>query len=186
MRSELQAEVRQMNLQIDRSREKLSRCRTEREANAVQRELEELRKLLRDRELEIEKIVGLLDQARSEMTNTVSERDAIASELGQSESRVTSRLGELEQQAGAKEKTRKELVAKVKPQLYSRYEMVRKRRGTALAATNDGTCGACHMLLPPMMYQQLLRGDSFGQCPSCHRILYFRGAVATDSQSSGP
>ena len=52
-RGDLMGELRQMTIQIDRSREKLSRCRTEREANAVQRELEELRKLHRDREVEI-------------------------------------------------------------------------------------------------------------------------------------
>ena len=49
-RTELLAELRQMTQQIDRSREKLSRSRNERESNAAQREVEELRKLHRDRE----------------------------------------------------------------------------------------------------------------------------------------
>ena len=40
-RNDLMGELRQMSMQIERSREKLSRCRTEREANAAQRELEE-------------------------------------------------------------------------------------------------------------------------------------------------
>ena len=47
-RSELMTEVRQMTQQIDKSREKLGRSRNERESNAAQREVEELRKLLRD------------------------------------------------------------------------------------------------------------------------------------------
>ena len=42
MRNELVFELRQMSVQIDKSREKLARCRTEREANAAQREVEEL------------------------------------------------------------------------------------------------------------------------------------------------
>ncbi|HEX2672158.1 MAG TPA: hypothetical protein VHM25_14860, partial [Polyangiaceae bacterium] len=50
LRGDLMGEVRQMSIQVERSREKLSRCRTEREANAAQREIEELRKLYRDRE----------------------------------------------------------------------------------------------------------------------------------------
>jgi hypothetical protein len=64
MRNELMLELRQMSNQIEKSREKLSRCRTEREANAAQREVEELRKLYRDREIEIERVNGLADQAR--------------------------------------------------------------------------------------------------------------------------
>jgi predicted nucleic acid-binding Zn-ribbon protein len=187
IRNDLHAEVRQMSLQIDKSREKLSRVRTEREANAVQRELEELRKLLRDRELEIEKLVGLLDSAKSDLNKTQEERDVIGQELGQSESAVTTRLGELEGQVAEKGKGRRELVTKVKPQLYSRYELVRKRRGTAIAHTVEGTCSACHIMLSPMMYQQLMRNESFGQCPSCNRILYFKAAAGeSETQSSGP
>jgi predicted nucleic acid-binding Zn-ribbon protein len=186
IRSELHTEVRQMSVQIDKSRDKLTRCRTEREANAVQRELEELRKLLRDRELEIEKLVGLIDVAKLDTTKTQEERDAIGQELGESESAVTTRLGELEQQTAEKGKSRRDLVTRVKPQLYSRYELVRKRRGTAIAHTVEGTCSACHMMLPPMMYQQLMRSDSFGQCPSCNRILYFKAESTSETQSSGP
>src|SRR5690606_10041404 len=42
-RNDLMAELRQMGGQVEKSREKLSRCRTEREANAAQREVEEIR-----------------------------------------------------------------------------------------------------------------------------------------------
>ena len=51
-------DVRNMNQQLEHSREKLSRSRTERESNAAQRELEELRKLVRDREDEIGKLTA--------------------------------------------------------------------------------------------------------------------------------
>ena len=187
MRSELVAEVRQMSIQVDKSREKLARCRTEREANAAQREVEELRKLYRDRELEIEKLVGLVEQARGEIDKVSQERDALAGDLGQTEGELASRLGELEKAAGAKSEARKEAMGKVKPDIYRRYELVRKRRGTGIASTLDGTCSACHMRLPPMLFQQLMRGVDFGQCPSCNRILYFRGPTPADTQSSsGP
>jgi uncharacterized protein len=188
MRSELVAEVRQMSIQVDKSREKLARCRTEREANAAQREVEELRKLYRDRELEIEKLVGLVEQARGEIDKVSQERDTLAGDLGQTEGELASRLGELEKAAGVKSDARKEAMSKVKPDIYRRYELVRKRRGTGIASTLDGTCSACHMRLPPMLFQQLMRGVDFGQCPSCNRILYFRSGPATaDTQSSsGP
>jgi uncharacterized protein len=192
VRNDLMQEVRQMSLQVERSREKLGRCRTEREANAAQREVEELRKLYRDREIEIEKLVMLIDQARGEIERTGQERETLASELGDSEGAVASHLGELEGQAASKQQTRKGFVAKVQPTLYRRYELVRKRRGTGIAHSVEGTCSECHMLLPPMLFQQLMRREEFGQCPSCHRILYFRPEDSaatdgqTDSQSSGP
>jgi predicted nucleic acid-binding Zn-ribbon protein len=71
----------------------------------------------------------------------------------------------------------------VKPDLYRRYEMIRKRKGTALAWTRDGTCSACHIRLQPMLFQKLLRADEFGQCPSCNRILYFRPAGQAEAET---
>ena len=57
-RGELQLDVRTMTAQIEHSREKLNRARTEREQQAAQRELEELRKLVRDREDEMQRVDG--------------------------------------------------------------------------------------------------------------------------------
>jgi hypothetical protein len=187
-RGDLIQEVRQMSLQIDRSREKMSRVRTEREANAAQRELEELRKLFRDREIEIEKLAGFIEQAKAAADTTTTERDALLQEVGASESDVTSHLGEVQSQMNDKQKNRQSLTEKLPPVLFRRYEMIRKRLGTAICSTADGTCSECHMMLPPMMYQTLMRGQEFGQCPSCVRILYFRPAAPAETQDtpSGP
>jgi uncharacterized protein len=174
MRNELVQEARQMSSQMDRSREKLGRCRTEKEVNAAQREIDELRKLYRDREQEAEKIAGLIDQARTEITETATRRDAISGELGESEGAVTTKLQELEAASQEKASRRGEHVKGILPQVFRRYEMIRKRKGSAVAHVTDGTCSACHIRIMPMMFQQMMRGDAFEQCPNCNRIIYFR------------
>ncbi len=174
MRGELLQEARHMSLQMDRSREKLARSRTEREVNAVQREIEELRKLYRDRETEIEKINGLAEQARKELEAASAERDALLGDMGANEAEVSSKLGELEARVGAEHEKRRELVKVVPGALYRRYEMIRKRRGTALASTTDGTCSECNIAIAPMLFQELRRREEFTRCPSCQRILYYR------------
>jgi hypothetical protein len=182
-RNELLTEARQMSAQMERSREKLSRCRTEREVNAAQREVEELRKLYKDREMEVEKLSGLAEQARLESDATAKERDGIAAELGSTEGDVTTKLGELERDVAGKRKTRVGLVEKVQPVLYRRYETIRKRKGSSIAHVTDGTCSQCHMRIPPMMFQKLARGDDFDQCPSCARIIYYRPPDASESSA---
>lgn len=185
-RNELMTEVRQMGVQVEKSREKLARCRTEREANAAQREVEELRKLYRDREQEIEKLGGLADQARSEIEKATREQEVILAELGQREGAVAGHLTDLDRRAAEQRERRLEVVTKVPPVLYRRYEQIRKRRGSASAPVIDGTCTACHMRLPPMAFHQLARGDDFGQCPSCNRIIYVKPQAADgDSASDG-
>lgn len=185
MRGDLMGEVRQMSIQVERSREKLSRCRTEREANAAQREIEELRKLYRDREIEVEKLDGFLEQARQDMATVTAERDALLADLNAVEGETVGRLAQGDAAVAEKEAIRKGLVANVPPALYRRYELIRGRRGTAITSTTDGTCSVCHMRLPPMLFQELTRENKFDQCPSCNRILYYRPGVTSDNSESG-
>jgi predicted nucleic acid-binding Zn-ribbon protein len=183
-RNELHAEARQMSTQMERSREKLARSRSEREVNAAQREVEELRKLFRDREAEVEKLSQLVEQAKGEAEVTTKERDGIAEQLGNTEGSVTTRLTELEQNAAAKRKVRVGLAEKVQPVIYRRYENIRRKRGSSIAHVTDGTCSACHMRLPPMMFQKMMRGDDFDQCPSCSRILYYRAPAGSGDDAT--
>lgn len=174
MRGELLQDARQMSLQMDRSREKLARSRSEREVNAAQREIEELRKLYRDRETEIEKINGLAEQARRELDGASAERESLKGDLGDNAAEVSSKLEKLQAVVQKERDKRGKLVKLVPPVLYRRYEMIRKRRGTALAWTSNGTCSECHISIAPMAFQQLRQKGEFDRCPSCQRILYFR------------
>jgi predicted nucleic acid-binding Zn-ribbon protein len=183
-RGDLMGEARQMLIQIERSREKLSRCRTERESNAVQRELEELRKLHRDREVEMEKIDVLINQGRADVTAVLVEHDKLEAELLSIEDAATGRIAEAQASFDERSKLRTELVKAVPPQIYRRYELVRSRRGTALAYTHSGICSACHISLSPMMFQKLKRGEDMDQCPSCNRIIYYRAVMPAGASES--
>ncbi len=172
-RSELMIEVRQMSQQIDRSREKLSRSRNERENQAVQRELEELRKLLRDREDEIQKLAMLAEAARGSIEEGDKKRQKIVDDLGGREGETTTLLAQLTAERAEKFAARTEIAKQVNAATLRRYDLVRSKRGTGVAKTTLGTCLSCHMQLPPMLYQKLMRREAFEQCPSCARILYF-------------
>ena len=172
-RGELIQDVRNMTQQLEHSRDKLGRARTEREANAAQRELEELRKLVRDREEEIGKLTADADAARQQIEATEADHGKLVGDLGASEGDVNSKIGEVEGKANAKRAERDAAIKGVPPQLFRRYEMIRSKRGNALAQTSDGTCNACHMSLPPQLFHRLSREPILEQCPSCHRLIFF-------------
>ncbi len=172
-RSELSGEARQMTNQIERSRDKLQRSRNERESNAAQREVEELRKLHRDREDEIERLNTAVDQAKASVDDNEKKRSALSAELEGSQAGITSSIVELEAERKTQLAARALVVARVPGALYRRYESIRTKRPVAIAKTHDGTCLGCHMSVPPMMFQNLRRGEEFEQCPHCRRILYY-------------
>ena len=172
-RGELIQDVRNMTQQLEHSRDKLGRSRTERESNAAQRELEELRKLVRDREDEIGKLTAEADGVRQQVEATESEHKKLADELAARHGDISSKLGEVESAAQKKRAERDQAIKALPVQLYRRYDMIRLKRGTAIAQTTDGTCRACHMSLPPQVFFRLRREPVLEQCPSCNRIIYF-------------
>jgi len=184
-RSDFVGEVRTMMQQIEHSREKMNRSRNEREANAAQRELEELRKLVRDREEEIGKLTTEADAARQQIEATEGEAGKISGELGSREGDIHSRLGDVEKQKTSRLVDRGIAVKKLPPALYRRYETIRSKRGTGIAQTADGTCKACNMALPPQLFHRLRREPLLDQCPSCNRIIYYVSPTSAQSVKEG-
>jgi predicted nucleic acid-binding Zn-ribbon protein len=172
-RNELVVDVRAMMQQLDHSRDKLNRSRTERESNAAQRELEELRKLVRDREEDITKLTAEGDQARAQIEATEAEAKKLQAELGSSEGDINSRLHKVEEEKKQKLAQREVVVKRLPPVLYRRYDMLRGKKGVGIAQTTDGTCKACNMSLPPQLFHRLRREPMIDQCPSCQRLIYF-------------
>ena len=66
---------------------------------------------------------------------------------------------------------RNQLAADVDGSLLSQYDRIRtKRGGLAIARINDESCGACHILLPPQVVNEVI-GQAVKVCPNCHRLL---------------
>lgn len=181
-RNELVADVRTMMQQLEHSRDKLNRSRTERETNAAQRELEELRKLVRDREDDITKLTSEGDAVRSQIDATNADVKKLQEELGSSEGDINSKLTRIENEMKAKLVVREAIQKRLPSILFRRYDMLRGKKGTGIAQTSDGTCKACNMSLPPQLFHRLRREPMIEQCPSCQRLIYF----VPPAQQSGP
>jgi len=72
------------------------------------------------------------------------------------------------------------------------YEQLLKgRRGIAVAPMSGSICGACHVRLRPAVEQVVRRNDGLVQCDNCQRILYWpapaeaAGAAGAASASAG-
>lgn len=189
-RGELSTELRQMTQQIEKSRDKLNRSRNERESNAAQRELEELRKLVRDREEEIERLTGASDGARTAITDAEAKLADLTNRIAGAEAGTSGELSSLEEEKKAKTGQRDVLAKKLPVVLYRRYENIRTKRPVAIARLVDGTCRGCHLAIPPMMFQRMRQSGEIDQCPHCRRIIYYMtqaegGGAPAESAPSG-
>jgi predicted nucleic acid-binding Zn-ribbon protein len=71
-------------------------------------------------------------------------------------------------------KERTAATASLDARALAQYEQLLKgRRGIAVARMTGDICDACHVRLRPHVTQQIRRNDAIVQCDSCQRILYF-------------
>lgn len=72
--------------------------------------------------------------------------------------------------------------AAVPAPIQAKYEqLLRGRKGVAVAAMVNGLCTACHVVLRPNVEQQVRKSDAIIVCDSCQRILYYIPPTVTEA-----
>ncbi|GAC1570869.1 MAG: zinc ribbon domain-containing protein [Polyangiales bacterium] len=169
-------EARVLQQQVERSREKLNRTRNEKESNAVTREIEETRKLLRDVEEAVGRRLIELDDLKKNIIDHEEEEAGYTARIGETEGAVSAKLREVEMERGEKAGVRSEIAKKMPGLTLRKYDQVRAKRNSGAARLEQGRCKACNMSIPPQLAQRIMRADVLEQCPSCNRFLFVDGS----------
>jgi predicted nucleic acid-binding Zn-ribbon protein len=118
----------------------------------------------------------------------MEEADRLTADLKAADSRLAQVTREGEQSRGALVSERAALEADLarlsaqradqqantEPRALAIYEQLLKgRRGVAVAQMIGETCMACHVRLRPHVTQLIRRNEEIVQCESCQRILYY-------------
>jgi uncharacterized protein len=172
-------ELNNQSQALARSKAKGARVRNTREADAVERELETIRRLMKDREGERDSLREAIGKRRGSIDKHEREFAEFESYAKQEQQKAETRLAELTEVRNRILTGRSELVSKVPADVLRRYEMIRsKRQGIGVAAIKDSTCSGCFVVLAPQQVIAIQRAEDFAQCPRCQRILYSPEAIA--------
>jgi uncharacterized protein len=142
------------------------------ELEALQHEVESVRKRRSDREDEL-----LVIMERREELEAVSARAAQASEGSRARVELAAREAEQELSAIVAElETRTEaraaLASTIDPELLGLYDDLRRqKKGIGAAALVDGVCQGCHEQLSAVQLDRLKRTEGVKRCEHCRRIL---------------
>lgn len=170
-------EIKNRSDSLARSKSKGAKARTMREAEAAERELESIRRSIRDAEAEKERLKGVIEQRRAVLAEPLSQLDEQKSALAQAEQGVEERLGTLRAERDRVVQGREKFAAQIPKPVYRRYERIRTKIHPAVAEVVDSTCTGCRMRIPPQLSNQIQRADDFYQCPHCQRFMYFKEAI---------
>ncbi len=167
----------QMHLDmISKSQEKLVAVKTNKEYQAILKEIGEFKK--KNSKIEDEMLASL-DRTEADeklLADRKTEYSQLKDEL-ESEKDVIIKESEAEEKKLSMFETDwNKISEQVAPKLLEIYAKVQKQtKGIAITAVKSAVCQACYMNIPPQMYNELHRCDELNFCPHCHRIVYYNG-----------
>jgi predicted nucleic acid-binding Zn-ribbon protein len=142
------------------------------ELEALQHEIESVRKRRSDREDEV-----LVIMERREELEAASARAARGAEGSRARADEVARDAERELSSIATEvaeqtAARASLASSIDPELLELYDALRRqKKGVGAAALVDGVCQGCHEQLSAVQLDRLKRAEGVKRCEHCRRIL---------------
>lgn len=160
---------------IKRSETNMKEIRTNKEFQAVGREISAARKQVFDIEEQILQKTAQQEELQAAIEARSTELAGLEAHTGngckEHQDAINGLQGTIDTAASSRETIVKELPGSV----LRRYLQLRdQRRGQALAVARDGSCLGCNMNLPPQLYNTLFKGDELHFCPHCQRILILK------------
>lgn len=142
------------------------------ELNAIQKEIESLRKkndVLETRELEL---MQELDEVNKVFEKVSVDYKIISEDRGKRQDAYDKARSALEKQLEDAKECMCDVKSFIDPVLLSRYELIRKEKsGIGAAFLINGTCSGCHIALPENEIAEFIAKDEVGKCSNCKRLL---------------
>jgi predicted nucleic acid-binding Zn-ribbon protein len=174
----LEASLAAENDNITRSESHQKEIKTQKEYQAVSKEISGAKKMIGELEEQILQKINAIE----EITADIAKKEADLAELEENvetqQAEVQAKVEALESGIATDAATREETIKGLPASVMKRYDRLRdQRRGVAVVEAREGNCMGCNMHLPPQLYNTLFRADDVVTCPHCQRILVMKQEI---------
>lgn len=160
---------------IKERQSKMMQVQTSREHQALLKEIEDAKRLIKETEEQLLQVMAQAEQAEAEAAELenicAGEKELLAEETAKVEAAV--------KKLNSRRKTvfnkHNKLAKDVQGSMLKRYDkLLKKRNGLAVVQVIDGVCQGCFMAIPPQQFNEIRKGDQMHSCPTCQRIFYYQ------------
>jgi hypothetical protein len=160
---------------IARSEVRLKDIKTQKEYQAVSKEVTSAKKLKAEIEEQILQKISLAESLGGEIATKEAQLAEMTGNVAEQKAELQALIDKIEGEIVSDSATRDAAVQLLSPSVVRRYNKLREqRRGIAVVEAKDGICLGCNMNLPPQVYNSLFRCDDLVTCPHCQRMLILR------------
>jgi predicted nucleic acid-binding Zn-ribbon protein len=176
-RINVERELEEVEAKFKRSKLRLDEVKSNKEYQAVLKELEEIKELTHEKEeLVIQWMEEIEIQEKECTSNTIRWQES-QKEYIKKEKQFTERMKELDKEVHSLKESKARLSQEFDGDLLSRYNRLRMHlKGRVVVPARDAVCQGCHLGIPPQQYNKVMKGDSTQICPHCSRIIYWEGS----------
>jgi uncharacterized protein len=160
---------------IVRSETNMKEIKTNKEFQAVGREITAAKKQVTDVEEQLLLKISQLEELSSDLSAKKSRCDELAENAAQRTAAKQAEIDKIQADIDANVGRRESVTKGLSAGLVKKFTILREqRRGQALAIAKDGYCMGCNMHLPPQLYNNLYKYEELLACPHCQRILILK------------
>ena len=168
-------ELKQSKENQKRYQDQLYQVKTNREYDAVTKEIENVETLIRDTEyhgLELDEAIENTDKSLAEL-KTVLEQ--VKTQYAERSAELEAKRAETEADETRLLKERETLASGFKPPVIAAYNRIRRaKNGLAVVEVLRGACGGCYKALPPQRVLEVRQMNRLILCDVCGRILIWK------------
>ncbi|MFH0998350.1 MAG: C4-type zinc ribbon domain-containing protein [Pseudomonadota bacterium] len=171
-----ESDIKQNQVMIKRSQERLNSIKNNREYQALLKEIEELKRTnVAIEDLMID-CLNQVDDAEKKTAAMQEELELVQNDILQEQQIVGAETGAAGKRLKELDQERQKMSCKIEPDVLKLFQKVQSQqvRGNAVVPVQDAVCHGCYVNIPPQMYNELQRCDKLRMCPNCQRIIYWK------------
>ncbi len=160
---------------ITKAKDRLLEVKTNKEYQAVLKEIEIIEAKNSEIEDEVIKALEDIDQLKITLDKEEKEFDIRCRQYERDKNNLEEEAASKEAALLSYQQRVFELKKQIDGELLKRYETIKRiRNGLAVVSVWKEVCQGCHMNIPPQLYNDVQKLEGLLSCPNCNRIIYWQ------------
>ena len=171
-----------INVRIQKMKGRTSEIKTNKEYQALLKEIEAVKKEQSTIEDEILIIMEEIDACSKQKKAAEATFIVEKKKIEELKKKIDNDRSEIEKELSSVKELRAGVSAFVDRELYDQYiTLIEACNGLAVTEVKEEICQGCNMNIPPQLFVEIKKQEEMFNCPQCRRLLYYKNNAQTSA-----
>ena len=172
--SECESEIEMLEQRIKTSNEHLRQVKTNKEYQAVKREIDDAGKRKEELENNLLRYLSEKEEKGRELEEKRKDYEQLIEKTKAEKEDIEKRFEDDRELLQEYRKKSRQMGDEIDPDIFDKFKRIsRINKGLVVVPVRNQVCMGCFLNIPPQLFIEVQRGNSLIMCPQCNRFLYF-------------